>query len=122
MNDKSGREALTCDLSSKTCRQEETPLNKVLLRVASPFMRPFAWATSSHMGGRSEYPATPHSKRRWSIDSSATLPGSGLGEGENRAAPTPAATTPCSAATKAWTVALESPRVANTDAGGEAAG
>ena len=56
---------------------------------------------TSHLGGRSTSPTTLHAKRRWSSKSAATLPEGAVGEGEGRAAPTPAATTPCSAAAKA---------------------
>ena len=85
-------------------------------------MHPFARATYSHMGGRSKSPATLHAKLRWSNVSAATLLEGVVGEGEGRAAPTPAAATPCSAAAKAWTVASESPSVVNPGAGGAAVG
>ena len=94
MNAKSGREALKCALPPKTLWKQGIPLNKVWLKVASPSMRPFARATSSHMGERSKSPATPHAKRRWSSEISATLPEDALGEGGGRSAPNLVATTP----------------------------
>ena len=81
-------------------------------------MRTFLQATSSQMGGRSKSPSTPHSKQRWIIKSAATLPEVALGEGEGRAAPTPAAITPCKADVKAWTVSSKSPRTVNPGAEG----
>ena len=78
----------------KTRRKEGSPLNKVWLRVASPSMRPFMGATSSHMGGRSAYPVTPHVKQRWSSESVATLTKGAMSEGEGGDDPTFTATAP----------------------------
>ena len=113
---------MKCTLPPNTLHQEGIPLNKVWLRVTSPSMQPFAWDTSSHMGGRPKYPATPHAKGGWSSKSAATLPEGGLGEGEGGATPTPVATTPCSAAANTWNMASERPSVANLGAGGAAVG
>ena len=112
-NSKSGREALKCALPPKTRQQEGIPLKKVWLRVASPYVRPFTRSTSSQRGVRSSYFATQHVKQRWSNKSAATLPGGATGEGECSAAPTNAATTPCSAAAKEWMVVLDIPKAAS---------
>ena len=106
-----------CALPPKTRQQEGIPINKFWLRAASPSMRSFAQTTSSQMGWRSESPATPHAKRRWSSESAANLPEGALCEGEGKAAPTP-----CSTDAKAWTVASEIPSVANHVAGGASVG
>ena len=76
-------------------------------------MHPFTQDTYSYMGEMSESTATLHMKQRWSNKIAATLPEGALGEGGNMAAPTPAASTPCSADVKgkAWTMASESPSV-----------
>ena len=106
----------------KTRRKEGSPLNKVWLRVASPSMCPFARSTSSHMGGRSASPATLHAKHSWISENAATLHEGAMCKGEGRAAPTPATTTPCRSAAKAWTAESNSPSAVNPGTGGAARG
>ena len=122
MNDRSGREALKCALTPKTRRQEGSPLNKVWLRLTSPYMLTFTQDASSHIGGRSTSPDTSHAKQRCSSKRAATLPEGKMGKGEGRADPTLASTTTCSAAENAWTDASDSPSTANPGARGAAVG
>ena len=119
---RSGKEALKCALPPKTRQQEGSPLNKVWLRVTSPLMRPFKRTTSSQMGGRSASSATLYASWRWSSESAATVPRGAMGEGEGREAPTPATTTPCSAAVKLWTAESDIPSDTNPGAGYAAVG
>ena len=94
----------------KILHHKGIPLSSVRLRVVSPSMRPFTWATSSQMGGRSSYPTTPHAKQRWSSKSAAILPEGALVEGVGRENTTPAVTTPYSAAVKACNEASDIPK------------
>ena len=112
-NANSGMEVLKCALPPNILQQEGIPLNKVWLRVASPYMRPFIRATSSHMGGRSTSPATPHANPKWISKSATTFPEDAVGEGKSRDTPTIAVTNPCSVAEKAQTAALEILSAAN---------
>ena len=101
------REALKCTFPPNTRQKDGSSLNKVRLRVARTYMHHFTRSTSSQMGGRSSPPATLHVKSRWIINSADTLPEGAMGEGKDRADPTPAAPTTWSATAKAWTAASD---------------
>ena len=73
-------------------------------------MRPFTRATPSQIGCRSASPAAFHVKRRWSSYSVANPPEGAVFKGAGRATPTPVATTPFSAASKAWNSVSEIPK------------
>ena len=86
--------------------------------MASPSVLPFPLATDSQIGGRSPSPATLHKKQIRRRESVATFPEGPMEEGNRISYTTPAATTPCSEATKDWMVASDRPITPRNVGGG----
>ena len=85
-------------------------------------MHSFTLATSYHIGVRSLSTYNPNEKWRCSIEMAPNFPGSTVGDGEGRFAPTPPVTTPCIANTNAWNVVSEITKAASPGTRGGALG